>query len=99
MEGHQIAVPRAPQRGQHLGVLLRGNLNEGAVWHSGTSLTRECVSVSSRVHLDLWYPVPPTKGVHCHGQFTIRGYPDSPYRGAGIDQPDTEGVSALGPAL
>jgi len=52
-----------------------------------------------RVHLDLWYPVPPTKGGHRHGQFTIRRRPDPPHGGAGFDQPDAGGVSAIDPAL
>ena len=25
-----------------------------------------------RVNLDLWYPVPPTKGGHCYGNVTVR---------------------------
>ena len=31
----------------------------------------ETVEGRSRVNLDLWYPRPPTKGGHHHGQFTV----------------------------
>jgi hypothetical protein len=36
----------------------------------------------TRVHLDLWYPRPPTKGGHRHGKFAIHRYPDPPHGGA-----------------
>jgi hypothetical protein len=35
-----------------------------------------------RVHLDLWYAVPPTKGGHQHGNFTVCRHPNSLHRGA-----------------
>src|SRR5262245_22437219 len=32
----------------------------------------------NRVHLDLWYAVPPTNGGHRHGKLTVRRSPDRP---------------------
>src|SRR5882724_11774284 len=55
--------------------------------------------INLRVNLDLWYPVPPTKGGHSHGQFTIRRRPDSPHGGAGFDQSHVGGVAAVGSAF
>src|SRR6266850_5577329 len=52
-----------------------------------------------KVNLDLWYPVPPTKGGHSHGQFTIRRRPDPPHGSAGFDQSHVGGVAAVGSAF
>jgi hypothetical protein len=52
-----------------------------------------------RVHLDLWYRVPRTKGGHRHGTFTVRRSPDPLHGGAGFDQSHVGQVSAVGPAL
>ena len=47
MEAQQVAIPRAPQRGQHLGLLLRRNLDEVRLGHGGvSSLIRGCVAMS-----------------------------------------------------
>jgi integrase/recombinase XerD len=39
-----------------------------------------------RVHLDLWYAVPPMKGGHRHGELTVHRSPDPPDSGARCDQ-------------
>jgi hypothetical protein len=45
--GQQGAVPRAPQRRHQLGLLLRGHLNAGTVWHSRVAWTRGYLVISS----------------------------------------------------
>jgi hypothetical protein len=49
--------------------------------------TSHCFVVeTTRVHLDLWYPGPPTKGGPRHGHVTVRRSPDPPHGGPGFDQ-------------
>ncbi len=44
------------------------------------------VEITIRVHLDLWYPGPPTKGGPRHGNVTVRRSPDPLDRGARFDE-------------
>jgi hypothetical protein len=47
VEGQQVAVARTPQRGQHLGVRLRRNIDDSALGHSGvSSLIHGCLATS-----------------------------------------------------
>ena len=55
--------------------------------------------VYNRVHLDLWYPWPPTTGGHSHGHVTVRRPPDPPSGGPGFDQSHRGRVAAVGAAL
>jgi putative transposase len=52
-----------------------------------------------RVNLDLWYPRPPMKGGHGHGNVTVRRSPNPPDRGARFDQSHRERVTAVGPPI
>jgi hypothetical protein len=47
VEGQQVALARAPQRGQHLGLLLLPNLDDSMLGHGGvSSLIRGCLAMS-----------------------------------------------------
>jgi putative transposase len=46
----------------------------------------EPMMFNTRVNLDLWYAVSPTKGGHSYGNVTIRRSPDPPDRGPRFDQ-------------
>ena len=52
----------------------------------------------NRVNLDLWYPVPATKGGHSHGALTVHRHPDPADSGSRCDPPHVGGVSAGSPA-
>jgi hypothetical protein len=52
-----------------------------------------------RVNLDLWYPVPPMKGGHRHGEFTVHRYPDPADRGTRFDQSHGGRVAAVSSTL
>jgi hypothetical protein len=43
---------------------------------AGTSAYRDLLNEPIRVHLDLWYPVPPTEGGDSHGQVTVHRHPE-----------------------
>ena len=45
-EGQQLAVPRASERCQHLGLFLPRHLDEAAIRHGGFSSIRGCVAMS-----------------------------------------------------
>ncbi len=62
-------------------------------------LHRDRTGKENRVNLDLWYPMPPTKGGDDHGHVTVRRSPDPTHRGARSHQPHREGVSGIGPAF
>jgi hypothetical protein len=57
------------------------------------------VPIDNRVHPDLWYPGPPRKGGHRHGDLTLHRSPDAPDRGARFDQSHRERVGAARVAL
>jgi transposase len=52
-----------------------------------------------RVHLDVWYPVPPTTGGDSDGHLTVCRSAEPPYGGARCDQPHGGRVAAVGPTL
>jgi hypothetical protein len=59
----------------------------------------EEIAQTIRVHLDLWYPGPPTTGGHGHGHVTFRRSPDPPHGGARCDQSHGGRVAAIRPAM
>ena len=52
-----------------------------------------------RVYFDLGYTVPPRRGGHSHGEFTVHRHRAPPHGGGGFDQSHPGGVSALAPAF
>ena len=56
------------------------------------SVKRLSKTYNIRVHSDLWYSVPPTKGGHRYGNVTLLRSTDAPDRGARFDQSHGERV-------